>query len=576
VSRQPLLSEHAETMSTLDAVRGASFAPGSNLRGGGDGANWCFLLPSLELGRVVCLGPPSEAALTTLARLGAEVVVYAPRRQLEGLRSAAEGLPGVSLLERSPSEPVPLPDESADLIFLATRASGRVNREIERLLRPEGALYAEYRAFTARRRYAGLDLGRLGPAQLLWLAPAAGEVRVAAPLEDRRTIAYLESRFLAGRLLGRRLLRHPLRVLGREPVVNRLARRRGVLVQRRGSASALGPPRYLQAIAARARVDLAGRGWGLAAQGVYSSQKLLLFFFEAAGEAPVHVVKITREPRHNPRLENEWRALNRLREHGIGSDGTLPEPLFLDSHGTLAVLGETAIDGVPFLGLTTATAKCPYARAAIDWLLELGIRTAHRAPNGMPRAAGVLGALVDRFDDVYRVERDHKTFLAVQAGALLETRMGLPLVFQHGDPGPWNVLVTADGRPAFLDWEAAEPAGMPLWDLFHFVRSFGLVVSRAAGRHDPLGSFSDQILADSELGRLLAETTSRFCAQTGLAPSLVEPLFYLSWMHRALKEAARLPEDKLEQGRYVNLLRLAIERRDSPGLQRLFTLPAPC
>ena len=562
-------------MSTLDAVRGASFAPGSNLRGGGGGASWCFLLPSLELGRVVCLGPPSEAALSTLARLGAEVVVCAPRRQLEGLRCAAERLPGVSLLERSRGEPVPLPEKSADIIFLASRPSGRVKRDIERLLRPEGALYAEYRAFAARWRHAALELGRLGPAQLFWLGPAAGEIRFAAPLEDRRTIAYLESRFLVRRLLGRRLVRHPLRVLGRHPVVNRLARRRGVLIQRTRSAAAVGPPRYLQAIAARARVDLAGRGWGLAAQGVYGSQKLLFFFFEAASEAPVYVVKITREPRHNPRLENEWRALNRLREQGIGNDGTLPEPLFLDSHGALAVLGETAIDGAPFLGLTTATARCPYARAAVDWLVQLGIRTAHRTPDGMPRAARILGALVDRFDEVYRVERDHKLFLAVQADALLETRIGLPSVFQHGDPGPWNVLVTADGRPAFLDWEAAEPAGIPLWDLFHFLRSFGLVVSRAAGRHDPLGSFSDQILADSELSRLLAETTGRFCAQTGLAPSLVEPLFYLSWMHRALKEAARLPEDRLEHGRYVNILRLAIERRDSPGLQRLFTLPAP-
>lgn len=562
-------------MSTLDAVRGSSFAPGSNLRGGGNGASWCFLLPSLELGRVVCLGRPSEAALTTLARLGAEVVVCAPRRQLESLRRATEGLPGVSLLERSRGEPVPLPEESADLIFLASRPSGRAKREIERLLRPEGTLYAEYRAFSASWRHAALDLGRLGPAQLLWLAPAAGEVRVAAPLEDRRTIAYLESRFRVGRLLRRRLLRHPVRVLGREPVVNRLVRRRGLLVQRTRSASAVGPPRYLRAIAARARVDLAGRGWGLAAPGVYGSQKLLLFFFEAASEAPVYVVKITREPRHNPRLENEWRALNLLREQGIGNDGTLPEPLFLDSHGTLAVLGETAIDGVPFLGSTRATAKCPYARAAVDWLLELGIRTAHRAPDGMPRATQVLGALVDRFDEIYRVEPETKSFLAVQAGALLETRMSLPFVFQHGDPGPWNLLVTADGRPAFLDWEAAEPAGMPLWDIFHFLRSFGLVVSRAAGRHDPLGSFSDQILADSEVSRLLAETTSRFCAQTGLASSLVEPLFYLSWMHRALKEAARLPADRLEQGRYVNLLRLAIERRDSPGLQRLFALPAP-
>jgi hypothetical protein len=84
-------------MSTLAATGGSSFAPGTNLRGTGRGASWYFLLPSLELGRVVCLGSPSKAALTTLGRSGAEIVVCAGRRQLEGLRRATCGLPNLSL-----------------------------------------------------------------------------------------------------------------------------------------------------------------------------------------------------------------------------------------------------------------------------------------------------------------------------------------------------------------------------------------------------------------------------------------------------------------------------------------------
>jgi len=559
----------------LDGAADASLAPGTNLPGGGGGASWCFLLPSLELGRVVCLGSPSQAALITLARLATEVIVCAPRRRLRGLRQAVKGLSNVSLLETSRGKPLPLPPESTDLVFLP-RPNGGAQREIERLLTPTGLVYVEYRAFTRRRPGDPTrSLAQLGPAQLLWLAPAAGEIRAAAPFADERTISYLESRFRAGRLLRRRILREPMRVLGREPVVSSFVRRRGLLVQRATSGSHVGPPKYLQTIAARADLDLAGFTWGLAAPGVYSSQKLLLFLFDRVHEAPVHVAKITRDPRHNPRLENEWRALNLLREHGIGDDGTLPKPLFLDSHGTLAILGETAIDGAPFLQQTQATAECPYARAAVGWLLELGIRTAHRAPDEAPRVTEMLAALVERFNDVYRVDPDHVAFLAAQASTLVKAESDLQFVFQHGDPGPWNLVVTADGRPAFLDWEAADPHGMPLWDLFHFLRSFGLLVSRATGKHDALESFADQILGDSALNRLLVETASQFCTETGLDSSLVGPLFYLSWMHRALKEASRLPQNRLERGRYVNLLQLAIERRDSSGLRRLFALPTP-
>jgi hypothetical protein len=87
-------------------------------------------------------------------------------------------------------------------------------------------------------------------------------------------------------------------------------------------------------------------------------------------------------------------------------------------------------------------------------------------------------------------------------------------------------------------------------------------------------SFEEQLLAESELGRLLARTTSRFCAEAGLATELVAPLFYVCWMQRALKEVTRLDPQGVDRGRYVNLLRLSIERREAPGLRRLFTLPA--
>jgi hypothetical protein len=156
--------------------------------------------------------------------------------------------------------------------------------------------------------------------------------------------------------------------------------------------------------------------------------------------------------------------------------------------------------------------------------------------------------------------------------ALAANADALRLVFQHGDPGPWNLVVTADGSPGFLDWESADPDGMPLWDLFHFLRSFGLTVSQKAGRRDPGTSFVDQILAPSGLNRILVETTKRFCDETDLPTRLVEPLFYFCWVHRAVKEASRLPREELETGRYFNLLLLAVARRDAPGLQRLFSL----
>jgi SAM-dependent methyltransferase len=567
-------------MTTVTRESETRFVPGSNLKGTVGGANWCFLLPSLELGRIVCLGRPSTPALATLARLGDEVTVCAPAGELRKIRNQTnlDALRTVSLLEVDRPDRVPLPDASVDLVvvarlprFRAERRS-RLRQEAGRLLKPDGLTYVELRSLvgglgSSSAWRAGESLG---DDAVFWLAPASGEVRAAAPLHDLRAIGYLERR-LERRLLRRLLLRRPGRVLARHPAVSRIVHRRGALFGRPGEGLTPGPPRYLREVAAAARVYVHESRWALAAPGEYPSQKVLVFLFGAEGDAPQSVVKITRDASLNPRLENEWRALTLLRDGGIGADDTLPRPQFFGLHAGLAVLGESAINGQRFRKRTRATADCPYARAAVEWLLDLGTTTAAGTRADARGALSKLEPLFERFSQIYRLDAGEEDFLRMQVAALARGGDGFPLVFQHGDPGPWNVLITPDGRPAFLDWEAAEPLGMPLWDLFHFLRSYGVMVSRAAGTRDPLRSFAEQYLDQSDLSLLLVETTRRFCTQTGLAPDLVEPLFYVCWIHRALKEAATRPPHGLEGGRYVNVLRMAIARRSAPGLRHLFS-----
>lgn len=540
-------------MSALATTRATRFVPGSNVKGAVAGANWAFLLPSLEIGRVVFLGAPSRAALATLARMSAEVIVVTPACRLRRVQSAGHTNVRIVNGKRGARS---LAGGSADLVVASGRAARSAELELDRLLKPNGLAYVE-----------GGRLDRLRPAATLWVAPAIGEVRAAAPLADRGTIAYLERRVLRRGLSGRRLLRHPHRFLGGHLVVNRLARRRAALLGDWGLGQ--GPPRYLREIAAEGGVELGGRRWGLSAPGDYPSQKVIFFLFDGDAGAPENIVKITRDPALNSRLENEWRALTLLAGTEVGA--SVPRPRFLGRHTGLAVLGETAIDGVFFKQRTHLTPDCPFARAATDWLVKLGGATAHPPSGGAAAVGAALERLLADFTAVYRIGEAHERFLAEQVAVVAQAGNGLPLVFQHGDPGPWNLMVTADGAPAFLDWEAAEPEGMPLWDLFHFLRSYGLAVSRAAGTHDAMRSFEQQFLADSELGAFVVGATRSACAATGLSPRLVEPLFHLCWMHRAIKEAARLSPERVDKGRYVNLLRLGIEQREAPGLRRLFS-----
>ncbi len=562
-------------MTSFEQALEAQSAPGTNLKGSVEGANWCFLLPRLELGRVLTVGCLAPSSLATVAKLGDEVVVWARVADHDSLREVIErrNLGNVRILSAEQGGPLPLPDGDLDVVVVASaRFAGSAGgwRELARVLKANGALYLEPPLLDLRRRGLESLPDAFRRRELLWAAPAWGELRFAAPAGDGPAVAYIERRFLKP-LFRRKLLKRPGKVAARTPLANGLVRRRALILTGDEENAATGPPAYVREIAAKAGTTIESHRWAFAAPGEYSSQKSLFFLFEGEDTQPQSVVKITRDGRHNPRLENEWQALGLLREREIGDERTRPVPLFFGCHAGLAVLGETAVVGAPFLDRTKATDDCPHARAVVEWLLELGVSTAHAVPDAT-QPVGRLEALLERFDELYRPDRETSRLLEDEMSALAASADALRLVFQHGDPGPWNLVVTADGSPGFLDWESADPDGMPLWDLFHFLRSFGLAVSQKAGRRDPGTSFVDQILATSGLNRLLVETTKRFGDETGLSSRLVEPLFYLCWVHRAVKEASRLPREELETGRYFNLLKLAVARRDSPGLQRLFSL----
>jgi hypothetical protein len=359
-------------------------------------------------------------------------------------------------------------------------------------------------------------------------------------------------------------------IAGRRSLVRWLGRRATLL---RPDGEDPGPPRYLREIAGRFDVNIDGCRWGLAAHGQYSSRKVLFFLFDAdapAGATPRWIVKLTRDPTLNGRLENLARGLETV--HGIpGLEArAIPRAAFHGHHAGLAIVAEEAVEGAPFGAHSSWNAACTVAASAVHWLTELAAATVDPTP--APAAADALRRVFDRFTEIYEVNADDRRFLAEQIATVERADVAIPLVFQHGDPGTWNLLANDEGRVAFLDWEAAENRGMPLWDLFYFLRSFAVGCARASGTHGRMAAIEQGLFADGPISRMVGEAVERYRERTGLDAVFVEPLFHFCWMHRALKEATRLTPERLESGHYRALVRLGIARRETPTLRRLFRL----
>lgn len=604
----------------LDVTQATEFVPGTNIKGDVAGANWLFLLPSLVLDQVLCLGAPRLSTLRTLARMSQRVVVLdstEPEEEIENVvwYQITNFIQPTSVAERY------------DVIVIAAqqyvqqfKRSAALQAMLTQLSGPQTLFYwEEYPSF---QRDTFLKLPTAQP-RYYWLTPLQGEAVTAVPLEDRWTADFFldqglfsptvqqkmfkpikklvggssstglnngtSSKQTAGKRLKRgirRSFRQVARVAGltmlsRFELAERALNHRTTLLTRRGVLTSVsrdtatffqGPPQYLCDLADDSRLDITHYRWGLVASGEYSSRKVLCFLFPGEAAAPEFIVKIVRDARFNTRLENEVRALTLLHEvDGVDGD-TFPQVAFSGYHTRLAMVGETFIGGVPFRQRTTYREDCPCAAEAVAWFTRLGEASADSTAVHPAEVGARLGDLLSRLKEIYPVTPEESAFMEQQFSVFQNTESAFPTVFQHGDPGTWNLMIQDDGRLAVLDWEAAEPTGIPLWDLFYFLRSYAAGAAKKEGIGDRIQAFRHQFLEETPINRLITQSARHYADRIGVAPEFIQPLLYACWMHRALKESTRLTEKKLAKGHYFNILRLCIREHEQAALQRLFQL----
>lgn len=571
----------------LETTLSTNFVPGTNLTGGLASAPWRFLLPHLEIDNILCLGIPPAATLDVLSAMSHSTwVISSAPQEMDALRAriAPQSSSKVRVAAVDDLGRLQLPDQSVALAFLAGKSeianllrNSALSAELGRLLQADGVIYLEVKELSACFAASKMvkkffNLGFTAP-QVLWLTPLRGEFRTAFPLDEERMAGYLFSHVLYGQSFKNRALSRAGALLSRAHLLRHLAPRRALLLPKsRENGERHAPPRYLCALAEKTGVNLSGLRCGLSARGKFNANKTIFYLFDRRGGKASMVIKMTRAQEFNPRLENEHRVLSLLHQNGFAAPGTFPQPLFFGYHANLAIFGQKAVHGEPFRSRTKATADCPIAQDAIDWIVKLGTASCHKSAATPVEVAETLMKLFRRFAEIYPLSPFESEFLVTQIKGISRISKRFPLVFQHGDPGTWNMLVSAEDRVIVIDWEAGEPQGLPLWDLFYFLRTYGSWVARCKGEKDSLASFTRSFLEPSALHDLLVKTTGCLRTGIGLETECLAPLFYTCWMHRALKESTRLTAASLASGHYFNLLRRCIEKRNSPALERLFSL----
>jgi aminoglycoside phosphotransferase len=206
------------------------------------------------------------------------------------------------------------------------------------------------------------------------------------------------------------------------------------------------------------------------------SRHVIVLVLDDGRRAPGLVGKVPRGAGDAPGLAREARNL-RSAEPALAraGGGSAPRVLAFDEGPPHPLLLETALPGRPLSPAALRRDRDGAVERVAAWLERLAAATATPAPDDGWYERLVRAPLQDLAAraDAPTVGMVARTLARAE---ILRARQ-LPLVFEHGDLCHPNLLLEDDGGVSVLDWERAEPAGLPAHDLFVFL-SFAAAASR--------------------------------------------------------------------------------------------------
>lgn len=378
------------------------------------------------------------------------------------------------------------------------------------------------RPFGVQRALRRLRSAGFPRARAYWPGPSPAAPEFWLPVEVPAAVAFvLRSRPPASRAarLVRALWRLGLRVGAVAPVY--------VVAQPPGAGDGDGIPRP--------------DAWLLLTPGNADVNKAIGLPFSLADRgAPAAIAKFARVDDAEQGIAWEARMLQRL-ERELPALDNLPRLRGTGRRGGRAALAQTYVAGRPLAGELTGNGFARHAPAVAQTLIELTRVPSDESPD--ERRERLLAEPLRRFE-----QRLGPTLPPPAASALrrrLEALRVPPPAFEHGDAKPWNVILTATG-PALIDWEDADPRGLPGTDLAFFLASAALLADGAISSRgaplEPMLACQRRLLDPATaIGAVAERCVAAYCEATGLSRAEYADLRLLGWLNRALHSGDESP-----------------------------------
>jgi hypothetical protein len=271
--------------------------------------------------------------------------------------------------------------------------------------------------------------------------------------------------------------------------------------------------------------------------GPRSISKAVSIEFSRGEPLPRSIIKANRTPEARAGLKGEAEILRFLERHRPGLPG-VPRVMSLTEESDIVRLVESPIAGTPLHGELSLGTLDAYAQRVIDWAIALAGRDEDHTLDGP--ISDIVDPITRRFRDDYGSVIDEREWQEGQR--ILAGLRDVPIVPEHRDLGPWNILVSR-GWIGVLDWESAVLRGLPALDLIYFLL-YAVGYAMGVREHRRLIEVYRQVRDPATpMGALADESLRRYCRAVGVNPEYLRALHILTWMVHSRSEHQRHQED---------------------------------
>ena len=251
---------------------------------------------------------------------------------------------------------------------------------------------------------------------------------------------------------------------------------------------------------------------------------------------PVLIGKVPRLSGDDRPLAREAANLRALQTVRAGGFDCVPQLVAYETKPHQSLLLETAVVGAPIrLGANGSTSKID---KVVDWLIDFHLATMRSSETVTEWYEQLADDPGERFLTLLPEDSDERHLVDRTASIANTLRdLDVPLVFEHGDFCPPNILVGHDGAIGIVDWELGERDGLPALDLFCFLAAAAFARDGVSTERGYLASFRRAFFGPSAWAR---PYVTRYAERVGVPEHLLAPLFVLCWSRYVTTLAGRL------------------------------------